>query len=111
MFMWKRKCPLCFVRIPWTAMLANSYEITCPACHAPLELSRFTRIFGAFGGVAGALVALHLGHGIFRGWAWAMPIVVAILAYGFIAALFVLIAGDLVVRSKPAVVSFPHPTK
>jgi len=108
--MWKRKCPLCFVRIPWTAALAYSYEISCPACHAPLELSQFTRIFGAFGGIAGAFVALYLGHGIFHGKFWAAPILEAILGYGFFSALCVLIAGDLVVRPKPAAASFPHPS-
>jgi hypothetical protein len=109
--MWKRKCPLCFVRLPWTATLTHSYEITCPACHAPLELSRFTRIFGAFGGIAGACVALRVGHGFFHGWFWATPIVAAILAFGISSALFVLIAGDLVVRPKPAAAGFPHPAK
>jgi hypothetical protein len=109
--MWKRKCPLCFVRIRWTATLAHSYEISCPACHAPLELSRFTRIFGAFGGIVGAFIAFFLGRGIFHGRFWATPIVAAILAYGFFSALFVLVAGDLVVRPKPAAASFPHPTK
>ncbi|HWY05800.1 MAG TPA: hypothetical protein VNY24_03005 [Candidatus Acidoferrales bacterium] len=109
--MWKRKCPLCFVRIPWTAALAHSYEIGCPACHAPLELSRFTRIFGAFGGIAGAFVAVHLAHGVFHGTFWVIPIVAAILAFGFVSALCVLIAGDLAVRPKPASASFPHPTR
>ena len=109
--MWRRTCPLCFVRIPWTAALANSYEITCPACHAPLELSRFTRIFGAFGGIVGTFVALYLGHRIFHGWFWATPIVAAILAFGFVSALFVLFAGDLAVRPRPAAASFPHPAK
>jgi hypothetical protein len=109
--MWKRKCPLCFVRIPWPATLAHSYEITCPACHAQLELSRFTRIFGAFGGIAGAFVALHMGQRIFHSWFWTMPIAAAILAYGFFSVVFVLIAGDLVVRPKPATASFPHPAK
>jgi hypothetical protein len=109
--MWKRKCPLCFVRIPWTATLAHSFEISCPACHTPLELSRFTRIFGALGGIAGASVALRLGHVIFHGWFWGTPIVVAILAFGFFSALFVLIAGDLVVRPKPPATGFPHPAK
>jgi hypothetical protein len=109
--MWKRKCPLCFVRIPWTATLAHSYEITCPACHAPLELSRFTRIFGAFGGIAGALAVLYLGHGIFHGRIWVLPVVAAILGYAGASALFVLIAGDLVVRPKPEAASFPHPAR
>jgi hypothetical protein len=108
--MWNRKCPLCFVRIPWTASLAHSYEITCPACHAPLELSRFTRISGAFGGIAGAFVAIHLAEGIFHGKVWVLP-VVAILGYAGASVLFVLIVGDLVVRPKTTGASFPQPTK
>jgi hypothetical protein len=99
------------VRIPWTAALAHSYEISCPACHAPLELSGFTRLFGAFGGIAGAFVALHLVRGAIHGTFWATPIAVAILAFGFVSALCVLIAGDLVVRPKPASASFPHPAR
>ena len=109
--MWKRKCPLCFVRIAWTETLARSYEITCPACHAPLELSRFTRNFGAFGGVAGALVALYLGHEIFHGRFWLLPVVAAVLGYAGSSAISVLIAGDLVVRPKQGAASFPHPTR
>ena len=109
--MWKRKCPLCFVRIPWTSTLAHSYEITCPACHAPLELSLFTRIFGGFGGLAGAFSAIYLGQGIVHGRFWVLPVVAAILGYAGASALFVLIAGDLVVRPKPARASFPQPAK
>jgi hypothetical protein len=110
-FMWKRTCPLCFVRIPWTVALAHSYEIRCPACHAALELSRFTRLFGAFGGIAGAYVAFHVVRRISHGLSWAAPMVVAILAFGIVSALFVVIAGDLVVRAKTATESFPHPAK
>jgi hypothetical protein len=109
--MWKRICPLCFVRIPWAATLTHSYEVTCPACHASLELSRFTRVFGAFGGIAGAFVGLYVGHGIFHGWFWGLPIAAAVLAYGLFSALFVLIAGDLVVQPKQGSPNFPHPTK
>ena len=109
--MWKRKCPLCFVRIPWTATLTHSYEITCPACHASLELSRFTRIFGAFGGIAGGFLAFDLSQGFHHVQFWLLPIVAAILGYGGASALFVLIAGDLVVRTKPISASFPHASK
>jgi uncharacterized membrane protein len=99
------------VRIPWTAALAHSHEITCPACHARLELSRFTRVFSAFGGITGAFITLHLIRAIFRNSFWATPIVVAILAFGFFSGLCVLIAGDLAVRPKPASTGFPHPSK
>lgn len=100
--MGKRTCPLCFVRVPWTAALARSYEIQCPACHAPLELSRFTRIVGALGGIAGAIAAAHLIGSIWPGGLWVTQIVAAILGYGVASAAWILVAGDLVVRPKPA---------
>ena len=98
--MGKRKCPLCFVRVPWTEALAHSEEVSCPACHAALELSRFTRVFSGLGGVFGAFAAVHLVHGILPGALWVMQVAVAVAAFGVVSALCVLIAGDLVVRSK-----------
>jgi len=88
--------------------LAHSYDISCPACHAALELSRFTRLVGAFGGIAGAFVAVHLIRGVLHSGQWVVPIMAAILAFGFISALCVLIAGDLVVRPKANSTGFPH---
>jgi hypothetical protein len=52
-----------------------------------------------------------VGHGIFHGWFWGLPIAAAVLAYGLFSALFVLIAGDLVVQPKQGSPGFPHPTK
>ncbi len=96
--MGKRKCPLCFVRVPWTEALIE--DISCPACHVVLELSRFTRVFAGFGGVLGAFAAVHLVCGILSGGLWVLQIVAAIVAFGVASAACVLIAGDLVVRSK-----------
>lgn len=109
--MGKRKCPLCFVRVPWTEVLAHSEEISCPACHAPLELSRFTRVFSGFGGVLGALAAMHLAHRIFPGELWVLRVVAAILGFGIVSAVCVLIAGDVVVRPKKTSAVFPHPPR
>jgi hypothetical protein len=76
-----------------------------------LEISRFTRILGAFGGIAGGFAALHFSQGILHERFWALPVVAAIFAYGSASALFVLIAGDLIVRPKVTEASFPHPEK
>jgi hypothetical protein len=94
--------------VPWTEVLAHSEEISCPACHAALELSRFTRVFSGFGGVLGALVAIHLTHEMFHGAHWVMRMVTAILAFGIASAVCVLVAGDLVVRPRMTSAGFPH---
>lgn len=109
--MGKRTCPLCFVRVPWRAALAHSYDMQCPACQAPLELSRFTRMVGACGGIAGAFAAMHLIAKIMPGGLWITQIVAAILGLGLASAAGVLLAGDLVVRPKPPVAAFPHREK
>ena len=109
--MGKRKCPLCFVRVPWTEVLAHSEEIRCPACHAVLELSRFTRVFAGFGGIAGAFWAVHATRGIFPGTYGVSRVVAAILAFGIASAACVLIAGDLVVRPKTSAPTFPQAVK
>lgn len=106
--MGKRKCPLCFVRVPWTEVLAHSEEIPCPGCRALLELSRFTRVYSGLGGVLGAWFAVRWTRGIFPGASWVACVAAAILAFGFAAAAFVLIAGDLVVRPKVITSTFPQ---
>jgi len=106
--MGKRICPLCFVRVPWTSTLAHSYDIEFPGCRAGLELSRFTRAFGAFCGLVGALAAMRLTEAVVPGTQWVTGIVAAVMGYGLISAFCVLIMGDLVVRPKSSVLSFPH---
>jgi len=109
--MGKRKCPLCFVRVPWTEVLAHSEEIRCPGCHALLELSRFTRIYSGLGGALGAWAGVRLTYGFFHGASWVTCVVAAVLAFGFASAAFALLAGDLVVRPKVITSTFPQEKK
>lgn len=103
--------PLCFVMAPWTAVLAQSYEIECPTCRAPLELSRYTRIVVGVGGIAGAMIAAYLTPGAFSGGFWVTRMVGAILGYGVASAVCAGLAGDLDVRPTDAPTAFPHPAK
>jgi len=109
--MGKRLCPLCFVRVPWTAALAHSYGMVCPGCRAELELSRFTRVTGALCGIFGAWLGVYLGGLAFPGEPWALRVVQTVLAYGVFSTAGVLGAGDLAVRPKSSVLSFPHAEK
>ena len=104
-----RACPLCFTRIPRTLVLARSNDLVCPACHTQLELSRPSRVLGSFMGILAAWIVFHLAHTTNPLVNWTLPILAAILAFGFAAALALLLASDLVVRSPVGHISTPFP--
>lgn len=109
--MGKRQCPMCFVRMPWCALLARSYEMECPACRTALELSRYTRVIAGFGGIAGGLIATHLADGVLPGASWAIRVLASTWGFGIVSAACVLLAGDLVVRPRAQATTFPHPAR
>ena len=55
--MWNQTCPLCFVRVPRKLVLTRGDDLVCPSCHAPLEISRASRVLGS----AAGLLAGYLG--------------------------------------------------
>jgi len=109
--MWNRACPLCFVRVPRSAVLTCGEELTCPSCHAPLELSRASRVVSA---VFGVLVGLAMGNAMSEASTtagWFLPILGAVMGFGIGSALVLYFLADLVVRTTPAVSHFPQPHK
>ncbi len=106
--MWNRACPLCFAKIAPSRVLSCSYEITCPTCHAPLELSRQSRLVDSLTGVLAALLVFHLPFP-HTSANWILRLVAAFLAFGFGSILLLLFAADLVVRPHSVSTPFPHP--
>jgi len=52
-----RQCPNCFAFVPPGAIVAYSYDLICPTCQSPLEISALSRNLAAFTGlVAGGIV-------------------------------------------------------
>ena len=102
-----RSCPLCFVKLSRASVLARSDELICPSCHSALELSRTSRATAALLGLVVAYAATHLAISGFRGAAWLLAVVAAVLGYGFGSALFLFFLSDLVVRPKPPA-TFPQ---
>jgi hypothetical protein len=107
--MWNRACPLCFVRVPRSLVFTRGEELTCPSCHAPLELSRATRVVSAAFGVLVAYFAASAvsGSNARGGWLW--PIFAAVLGYGLGSVLVLYFLADLTVR--PDAAHFPQPRK
>jgi uncharacterized protein YbaR (Trm112 family) len=97
--MWNRKCPLCFARAPRSLILTVGNDLACPTCHTPLELSRASRVAGAFGGLLCGFVLGHVACGLTRA-AWVLPMVLAVLAYGVGSASVLYFLSDLVVQPK-----------
>ena len=101
-------CPLCFAKVPRTLILTNTLEVTCPACHAELEVSRGSRVQASFVGILAAFVAVHLVAGASGIAGWTLPIVAAVMAYGICAALVLLVFSEVAVRPKIFPTTFPH---
>lgn len=105
--MWNRACPICFTRLSLFLVLTCSYDITCPTCRSPLELSRQSRLFASLAGFLVALLAFHI-HLPHNGASWILCLVFTFLAFCFGSALLLFFAADLVVRPSPVSTPFPH---
>ncbi len=105
--MWNRACPICFAKISRFLALSHSYDIICPTCRSPLELSRYSRLLSSFLGFLAALLVFHLPL-VPTGANWVLRLVAVFLAFGFGSALLLFFAADLVVRHEPISTSFPH---
>ncbi len=106
--MWNRACPICFARISRFLVLTHSYDITCPTCQSPLELSRQSRLLDSLLGFVLALFVFHLPlpH---TGANWILRLVAAFLAFCLASTLLLFFAADIVVRPSPVSSPFPHP--
>jgi len=109
--MGNRACPLCFARVPRTLILTQGDELACPSCHAPLELSRSSRVLSALCGLLAGFAAVHLALQLSTRGRWALPMVGALLAYALVSALVLSFLSDLVVLPKPPHGDFPHSHK
>lgn len=108
--MWNRACPLCFARVPRRLILTLGNDLVCPACHAALELSRASRVAGAFAGLFCGFLAWRAVN-VLTGGSWTLPIVGAVWAYGIASAMVLCFLSDLVVEPKLALGHFPQAQK
>jgi hypothetical protein len=97
-------CPYSLTKIPAVTVVTRSYDLVCPSCGKPLEISRISRNIAAiFGLIAGAL-AWYLATGASGGHhalGWVFPIMYAILAYGIVAPVVLMLTADLSLKSEP----------
>jgi len=109
--MWNRACPLCFTKVPRALVLTRTDELTCPSCHAQLELSRPSKVLGAIAGLSAGFVAFQVAFAASGESNWLLPIVGAILGYALGSGVILLLLSDLVVRPKAPAENFPQTDK
>ena len=106
--MWNRACPLCFAKLSRAQVLSRSNDLSCPACHAHLELSRSSRVLSSFAGIAAALCAFHFAPSANPLLNWTWPLLASTLSFGSVSAIVLLFASDLVVQPGLHPATFPH---
>jgi hypothetical protein len=109
--MWNRACPLCFGRVPRSRILAQGEDLVCPACRAPLELSRVSRVVSATAGLFAGFTVGQIAFGATQGSDWVLPVVRSVLAYGIGSTLVLYFLADLVVQPRPPGSRFPQAQK
>ncbi len=100
-----RTCPYSLTKIPAATVVVHSYDLVCPGCGRALEISRISRnlavfiglIAGAAGGYLGYLGGLQHHHSI----GFVLPISHAIVFYGVVAAVVLMLTADLSLKSEP----------
>jgi|ERR1700722_985602 len=98
-----RQCPNCGAMMPAGRVAAYSFDLVCASCQHPLAISELSRNFAAFAGLAaGAIVwwiaTLRFASGPGAlGWVW--PVFLAYLATSAVAALTLMLAATLELRT------------
>ena len=100
-----RQCPNCLSMVPAAEVVARSYDLTCPGCQRPLEISDFSRNLAAFGGLAAAALVWGFAAARFSRDAsalgWIMPILYTYLTLSVVAPLLLILLADLRLSSEP----------
>ena len=99
-----RKCPQCLAVVPVGHAAAFSDTIVCPGCRAPLEVASVSRHVGVWLGLVGGTVGWVVGSGHDQPIGFVLPVLGAVLGYGFVSALVTMLTADLRNRAPESMV-------
>ena len=100
-----RTCPYCLTKIPAVTIIVHSYDLVCPGCDRPVEISRISRNIAAFCGLIAGTIGAYMGyqgaiqhhHSI----GFVLPVTHAVVFYGVVAAVILLLTADLSLKGEP----------
>ncbi len=99
-----RTCPYSLTKIPAVTVVTRSYDLVCPSCGKPLEISRISRNIAAIFGLIAGAAAWYWSTGASQSHhalGWVFPILYAILAWGIVTPLVLMLTADLSLKSEP----------
>jgi hypothetical protein len=96
-----RTCPHCKTEISAPQTVARSSDIECPKCGARLEVSQGPRTVSSLAGLAAGAIAYRLSSGSTSDLGSVLPALYAILAFGVVSPLVLILMANL--RNAPAV--------
>jgi hypothetical protein len=98
-----RQCPNCGAVMPAGSVAVYSYDLVCANCQHPLAISELSRNLAAFAGLAAGAIAWWIvtvrfvAQHVALGWVW--PVLLAYLAASVVAALTLMLAAGLELRT------------
>jgi len=89
-------------KVPTGLILSHSYGMECPNCHTRLEVTDGGRYVAAFAGLAANTVVYRFARISTGLLGWALAIVYAIVAFGVVAPLILILVAGLQVAPPEA---------
>jgi hypothetical protein len=89
------RCPQCMSKVPASLVVSSSYGMECPNCHARVQVTDGGRYVAALAGMAMAFVVYRFARISGGLLGWALPIVYAIVAFGVVAPLILMLVADV----------------
>src|ERR1700735_2448279 len=109
-----RQCPNCFAFVPPGPIVAYSYDLICPTCQSPLEISALSQNLSAFIGLSAGGIDWWLANAHYSEHAGALGGGLRALfghrAFSVVAALVLILPADLKLNPLDSIVFQYHPS-
>ncbi len=96
-----RKCPACLTTASMGDVAAHSDDFVCAGCSQHLQVAEASRVLASTVGIAAGYFALRAAPPPHSTLGWAVPVLFALLAYGCVSALVLMLFADLQLIPAP----------
>ncbi len=102
-----RQCPNCMSFVPAAQIVAYSYDLVCPSCQHPVEISPLSRNLSAYAGLLAGAIVWWVANAHYSkesgALSWVLPLVFSYLTFSVVAPLSLIFTADLKLKPMDAV--------